>query len=299
MGIKSREIYEAPAAVVLHVAHSELEKFVIARDLERIKHDMGRVYADAVYNGLWFSQTREAIDAFVGGDSAPRHRHGAAQAVQGRLPRRRTPIGLRALRSELATYDAGDRFDHAPPKASSRSGACRPKPRRASARPPDAGGALTMAHLWSGRFAGDPDAALFEFGASFRFDRRLFEDDVTRQPGVGGGARARRACCRRPTRARDPRRARARSLEQRSQRSGVLRVRGGAQRRGRPLVRRARAGRARRRRRPPAAHRPLAQRAGRGRSAPVPEAADSRAAAGDRGAGRACSPTRPTPRATR
>jgi argininosuccinate lyase len=36
-----------------------------------------------------------------------------------------------------------------------------------------------MAHLWSGRFAGDPDAALFEFGASFRFDRRLFEDDVT------------------------------------------------------------------------------------------------------------------------
>src|SRR6476661_2965869 len=35
-----------------------------------------------------------------------------------------------------------------------------------------------MAHLWSGRFAGDPDAALFEFGASFGFDRRLFEDDV-------------------------------------------------------------------------------------------------------------------------
>ena len=35
-----------------------------------------------------------------------------------------------------------------------------------------------MAHLWSGRFAGDPDAALIEFGASFRFDRRLFEDDV-------------------------------------------------------------------------------------------------------------------------
>src|SRR6266540_3864514 len=36
-----------------------------------------------------------------------------------------------------------------------------------------------MAHLWSGRFAGDPDAGLFEFGASFKFDRRLFEDDVT------------------------------------------------------------------------------------------------------------------------
>src|SRR4051812_3899482 len=36
-----------------------------------------------------------------------------------------------------------------------------------------------MAHLWSGRFAGDPDRALFEFGASFSFDRRLLEDDVT------------------------------------------------------------------------------------------------------------------------
>jgi argininosuccinate synthase len=65
MGIKSREVYEAPAAVVLHAAHSELEKFVIARDLERIKQEMGRMYADVVYNGLWFSQTREAIDAFV------------------------------------------------------------------------------------------------------------------------------------------------------------------------------------------------------------------------------------------
>src|SRR4029079_19201094 len=65
MGIKSREIYEAPAAVVLHAAHRELEKLVISRDLERIKQDMGRVYADTVYNGLWFSPTREAIDAFV------------------------------------------------------------------------------------------------------------------------------------------------------------------------------------------------------------------------------------------
>lgn len=65
MGIKSREVYEAPAAVVLHMAHAELEKLVIARDLERLKHEMGRTYADVVYNGLWFSQTREAVDAFV------------------------------------------------------------------------------------------------------------------------------------------------------------------------------------------------------------------------------------------
>jgi argininosuccinate synthase len=63
--VKSREVYEAPAAVVLHAAHSDLEKMVIPRDLDRIKHDMARTYADLVYDGLWFSPTREAIDAFV------------------------------------------------------------------------------------------------------------------------------------------------------------------------------------------------------------------------------------------
>jgi argininosuccinate synthase len=65
-GVKSREIYEAPAAVVLHTAHNELEKLVIPRDLERLAHDLGRVYADLAYNGRWFSATREAIDAFMG-----------------------------------------------------------------------------------------------------------------------------------------------------------------------------------------------------------------------------------------
>jgi argininosuccinate synthase len=64
-GMKSREIYEAPAAVVLHTAHRELEKLVIPRDLERQAHDLGRAYADLAYNGRWFSLTREAIDAFT------------------------------------------------------------------------------------------------------------------------------------------------------------------------------------------------------------------------------------------
>lgn len=64
-GTKSREIYEAPAAVVLHTAHRELEKLVIDRDLERTKHELARSYADLVYHGHWFSQTRAAIDGFV------------------------------------------------------------------------------------------------------------------------------------------------------------------------------------------------------------------------------------------
>ena len=64
-GGKSREIYEAPAAVVLHTAHNELEKLVIPRDLERLAHDLGRAYADLTYNGRWFSPTREAVNAFM------------------------------------------------------------------------------------------------------------------------------------------------------------------------------------------------------------------------------------------
>jgi argininosuccinate synthase len=64
-GAKSREVYEAPAAVVLHTAHRELQAFVIPRDLERITTELGVKYADLVYKGLWYTQTRQAIDALV------------------------------------------------------------------------------------------------------------------------------------------------------------------------------------------------------------------------------------------
>src|SRR3990172_7390218 len=57
VGIKSREIYEAPAAVVLHQAHRELEALVIPKDLQRLKQRLSQEYADIVYNGLWFSPT--------------------------------------------------------------------------------------------------------------------------------------------------------------------------------------------------------------------------------------------------
>ena len=75
VGIKSREIYEAPAACVLHAAHRELEALVIPRDLERLKVSLSKAYADLVYDGLWFSVTRESIDAFVA-SIQKRHREG-------------------------------------------------------------------------------------------------------------------------------------------------------------------------------------------------------------------------------
>ncbi|MEO8484004.1 MAG: argininosuccinate synthase [Acidobacteriota bacterium] len=62
---KSREIYEAPAGVLLHAAHRELQKYVTPRDLARLASDLSVKYADLVYNGQWYTPTREAIDALV------------------------------------------------------------------------------------------------------------------------------------------------------------------------------------------------------------------------------------------
>jgi argininosuccinate synthase len=112
VGIKSREIYEAPAAVVLHMAHQELEKLVIPRDLERVKHDLARVYADLVYNGLWFSQTREAIDALVRSIQPRVTGTIRLKLFKGdcRVVGRKSRFAL--YDRDLATYDSGDLFDH-------------------------------------------------------------------------------------------------------------------------------------------------------------------------------------------
>ena len=112
IGIKSREIYEAPAAVVLHAAHAELEKLVIARDLDRIRHDMARTYADLVYNGLWYSHAREAIDAFVKAIQPKVTGVVRLKLFKGdcRVVGRKSPFAL--YDHSLATYDTGDLYDH-------------------------------------------------------------------------------------------------------------------------------------------------------------------------------------------
>ncbi|MEI6669247.1 MAG: argininosuccinate synthase [Acidobacteriota bacterium] len=112
VGIKSREIYEAPAAVVLHAAHRELENFVSPRDLSRLKQELALKYADLVYNGVWFSPVRDAIDAFVAtiqprvtGTIRLKLFKGVCQVVG-----RQSAFGL--YDHGLATYDEGDKFDH-------------------------------------------------------------------------------------------------------------------------------------------------------------------------------------------
>ncbi len=112
VGIKSREIYEAPAAVVLHTAHRELETLVIPRDLERIKRGLSSEYADLVYNGLWFTQTRRAIDALVADVQQRVTGSVRLKLFKGncRVVGRKSPYAL--YETALATYDEGDQFDH-------------------------------------------------------------------------------------------------------------------------------------------------------------------------------------------
>jgi argininosuccinate synthase len=116
VGIKSREIYEVPAAMTLITAHRDLEDLTLERSLARFKRSVEEPYADLVYNGMWFSPLRQALDAFfiesqrcVTGEV--RVRLDAGQAI---VEGRRSPMALYDL--ELATYEAADAFDHAAAK---------------------------------------------------------------------------------------------------------------------------------------------------------------------------------------
>ncbi len=111
VGIKSREIYEAPAAIALIAAHSELESVCVERDLARFKRTAEQRWAELVYDGLWFSPLKAALDAFM--TEASRHVTGD---VRVRLHAGRAVVtGRRSSASlydyDLATYDTGDTFD--------------------------------------------------------------------------------------------------------------------------------------------------------------------------------------------
>ncbi len=112
VGIKSREVYEAPAAIALITAHSALEDVVLTKDEARIKRPLEQRWTELVYEGLWFSPAREAIDAFVDktqelvtGDVRLELRPNAA-VVTGR----RSETMLYA--EQLASYGAGETFPH-------------------------------------------------------------------------------------------------------------------------------------------------------------------------------------------
>ena len=111
VGIKSREIYEAPAAVVLLQAHSALETLTLTRDQSRFNDRVAQEYADLVYNGLWFTAFRQDMASYV--QSAQRFVTGEVRVklFKGacRIVGRRSPYSLYS--HSLATYDEGDEFD--------------------------------------------------------------------------------------------------------------------------------------------------------------------------------------------
>jgi len=112
VGIKSREVYEAPAAIILHAAHRALEDLVLDGEAARFKPSVAQEYARLVYQGKWFTSHRRDLDAYVlstqqaiTGRVRVKLQKGTAQVVG-----RSSPYSL--YRPKLATYSAGDQFDH-------------------------------------------------------------------------------------------------------------------------------------------------------------------------------------------
>ena len=113
VGIKSREIYECPGSLALLMAHADLEDLTMERDLAHEKARLEPRYAELVYDGLWFSPLKSALDAFV--DESQRHVTGQVRLrceMPGRciVAGRRSPVGLYDY--DLATYEAADSFRH-------------------------------------------------------------------------------------------------------------------------------------------------------------------------------------------
>jgi argininosuccinate synthase len=112
VGIKSREVYESPAGLVLVQAHKELECLTLTREVAQYKASVELEYSKLIYNGLWFSPLKRALDAFIDetqqavtGEVRVKLYKGGFQVVG-----RKSPYSL--YRHDLATYSTGDAFDH-------------------------------------------------------------------------------------------------------------------------------------------------------------------------------------------
>ncbi|PIU41788.1 MAG: argininosuccinate synthase [Candidatus Omnitrophica bacterium CG07_land_8_20_14_0_80_42_15] len=111
VGIKSREIYEAPAAYILHEAHKALESLVLDRELAHFKESISLKYSELIYYGLWYTPLRKALDKFI--DETQKNVTGS---VKVKLNKGNCAIvGRKSAHSlykyELATYGKGDKFN--------------------------------------------------------------------------------------------------------------------------------------------------------------------------------------------
>jgi argininosuccinate synthase len=111
VGIKSREVYEAPGAIALITAHMELENVTVERELARYKRGIDQRWAELVYDGQWYSPLKRALDCFI--DEAQQPVSGDIRMIlhagKATVTGRRSDTSLYDF--NLATYDEGDRFD--------------------------------------------------------------------------------------------------------------------------------------------------------------------------------------------
>ncbi|MBI4260544.1 MAG: argininosuccinate lyase [Actinobacteria bacterium] len=209
VGIKSRELYEVPAAMALIAAHRDLEDLTLERDLAHEKAALERRWAELCYYGLWYGPLHGSLRDFMAGTQERvtgqvrlRFHRGACHVVG-----RRSPVAL--YDTSLATYEgAADRFDHrhaegfvrlwslptrvwAAREAASGGPATHPAPPPAAPAPPEVGPAALQAPaaagpsptagdrpLWAGRFSAEPSEDAMAFTRSISFDIRLAPHDV-------------------------------------------------------------------------------------------------------------------------
>jgi len=112
VGIKSREVYEAPAALTLIKAHQALEYLTLTREVAQFKPLLEQKYTELVYNGLWFSELKKSVDAFIA--QTQTHVTGTVKMklFKGSMHAAATASPYSLYNHSLATYAAGDQFDH-------------------------------------------------------------------------------------------------------------------------------------------------------------------------------------------
>jgi hypothetical protein len=184
VGIKSREVYECPAALALIMAHADLEDLTLERDLHHEKARLEPRWSELVYDGLWFSPLKSALDAFIA--ESQRHVTGEVRlrfAPPGTctVVGRRSPVAL--YDHDLATYDASDTFRHADAEGFVRlwglgvaTWSARQGPGCAGGRPEQAGRRVMT--LWKGRISTGMADAVADFTVSLPFDQVLAPDDL-------------------------------------------------------------------------------------------------------------------------
>jgi len=112
VGIKSREVYEAPAAVVLHAAHRALESMTLSKEALRFKELVSQHYADLIYNGLWYSAFHQDLAAYVASSQRTVGGTVRMKLFKGQATKVGVQSALSLYRKALATYAAQDEFDH-------------------------------------------------------------------------------------------------------------------------------------------------------------------------------------------